>query len=330
MSLKKYIIEIRYHSLLSAILVGIIFSSVYTVHLFWGQPHEFENITSSSLLSNWVYYWQLEYKLLSTILTGGIMAYLAIKLGQMTLRYNLYGVTSYLSMELYPLLVMGVMINVSSLKMAFVSILILFSISRYMSSYRAVNCAGALLSGGFALGGAALMYPPAILLWLVTPVMVVLFDRTTREVIVAIVALLIVPFAAIYIEWLMGGDFLDLVGDFIAAITSKSGFSILDSFNGVSIIMLALILYMTINAIFAISLLENTVKAKRRLRLISVYAVTSIAMLMLPSADSSVFGLFAISSSLLIPITMIKLGRMMSLILFVALLVGMALTIFGL
>ncbi len=329
MTSQKSILEIRRHPLLTAILLGVVFSVVCALYLALGEAHEFERVVSLSMLDGGIYSWQLNHRLISYIFIGCVIAYLSIKMGQLSARYNLYGVTTHLSMELFPLLLMGVMINASSLRGVMVVMLVIFSLARYMGSYRAANCAGALLSGGFALGAAALLYPPAILLWGVVPVMVVLFDRTMREVIVAHVSLLFVPFACLYIRWLGGADFAAMVGEFLGKITLSSGFSILDSFRGVTIVMLALVLYMTINAIFAISLLENTVKAKRRLRLVVIYALASVAMMALPSADSLIFWIFAIPAALLIPVTMLKVGRLISFILYVALFVGVALTIFG-
>ncbi len=329
MNSKKVIIEIRYHSLLRAMLIGVGLSSIYAAYLWLCSPSIDESVVSSSEVSDWIYCWQTEHEVLSYVLVGFIVAYISIKLGQIASRFNLYGVSSHLPMELYAPILMGVMINVSSLRMALLSLLILFSISRYMNSYKAANCAGSLLSGSLALGCAVLLYPPAILLWIVVPVMLILFDRTLREAIVATVALLFAPFTYLYIKWFLGGDFQYLVTEFISTIIAKSGFSIIDSFGTLSsipsIIILVLILYMTIVAMFAISTLDNTVKAKRRVRLVVAYAIVSIAMIALPSADCSVFGLIAIPSSLLIPITMIRLRRKMAFTIYLALYIGIAL-----
>lgn len=301
-------------------------SAFYAIYLWIGEVSDPEQVVCESMVARWIYGWQLEYKLITSIMIGGTVGLLSVKLGQLASRYNLYGFSSHMAMELYPLLLMAIMVNVSSLKGCIVASLILFSMARYFKSYRAANCAGELLNGGVALGGVALLYPPAIVLWAVVPVMVMLFDRTLREVIVAHLALLIVPFAYIYIKWLWGGDLSELFGELLTSITYSSGFSIVDSFSIVSIVMLALVLYVTINAMFFISTLENTVKAKRRLRLIAIYALVTIIMAVIPSADSSTFGLLAIPASILIPIIMSRLGRAMSFIIYITLYVGVILT----
>ncbi|MFI3282922.1 MAG: hypothetical protein SNG10_05330 [Rikenellaceae bacterium] len=329
MTQEKSIFEIRRHPLLGAILLCILMSGLYVAYLIWGVRTPAENIVTPSPLSEWLWHWQKMHPVWSYIIIGCSTAFLGVKLGQLVSRYNLYGTTTHLPMELFPLLMFGVMVNISSLSSIVVVGLVIYSLSKFFGSYRAANCAGSLLSGTMALGGVALLYPPAVVLWSVVPFMVIFFDRTLREVIVTFFGLLVTPFLYIYVRWIMGGDFWDEIVSFMSLISTHNGYNIIDSFYGVSVVMLTLVLYMMINAVFAISLLENTVKAKHRIRLIVIYAIASIGMIMVPSADTSTFGIIAISAAVLIPVTLLKFGRLISFIMYLAILVCCALTLAG-
>ncbi|MFR9602317.1 MAG: hypothetical protein SNG02_00415 [Rikenellaceae bacterium] len=319
MSSEKTIIDIKHHSLMGAIMISVVVSAIYSLYLRMGALNNFETIVTPSVAGDWVYGWQLRNPILSAIIVGLGGAILSIKLGQIASRFNLYGTTTNLTMEIHPLLVMGIMVNVSSLRVLIISLLLLYSISRLFKAYRASNRAGFIVRGAIAMGLTATLYPPMIVLCGIMPFMLILFERTLREAIVTLFAILIVPFTQLYITWLIWDvSFVDSITQFTDSLFIDNDFTLLDSFNGVTIIMLALVLYTSINALFTISLLENTIKARRRLKVIGLYAVAIGLTLLFPSCDTSTFGILALPASLLIPITLLKFSRLISFIIYIS------------
>ncbi len=327
---QKSILEVRRHPLMSAILISISLSLIYTLRLAFAPYSQFESIVAPALLGGGIDTWQSEHPVWAYIIVGVSVALLSIKLSQLVSRFNLYGSTTHLPMELLPLLLMGLMLTTASLRMTLVATLIAYSISRFFRSYRAANSSSTLISGAMALGVVTLLYPPTIALWVVVPFMLVTFERTTREVIVTWVGVLLPPFTYLYIKWLMGAEFGAEAARYWSMIASQSGYSVLDSFDGVVIVTFALVLYVTINSIFAISMLDNTVKGRRRLKLLALYGVAAIAMLLIPSSDTSTFSLIAIPLAMLTPVAMVNFGRLMSFIIYVALFICAAAAMCGL
>ncbi len=312
MTPEKTIFEVRQHSLMGAILIAISLSIASVLYLTFASFEPCEMVVSPSAIGGWIERWQMEHPIISFfIILSGVMC-IAIKVAQLTSRFSLYGVTSRLPMELYPILSVGVGVNCASLKSMIVSLLITLSMMRFVSSYRNSNSAGVLLGGSMSLGLATLIYPPTFLLWGVVPFVLIIFERTMREVIVAAVSLLIVPVGYIYIQWLMGASFADELSRFFRLIISSSGYSIIDSFNLATVAIFGLLLYLAINATLVISLLENTIKARRRLKVISIYALILGLMLFVPSSDSSAYALMVIPLSVLAPVSLLKFGRLVS------------------
>ncbi len=321
MAPEKQILEVRRHSLMTSIIIAISISIVGALYLAFAPFERYERVVAESVLGGWIDAWQVAHPVLSLIIVGVGMVYVSIKLSQLVSRFNLYGTTSHLTLELFPLLSIGVMVNEASLKVFVVVALVAYSLMRYVSSYRNANAVGVLLSGSLALGAVALLYPPAIVLWGVVPCLLVIFERTLREVIVAICSLAIVPFAYIYTRWFLGDDFCDVWREFVGRIVADSGYSLFESYSVGMLVFSGVLLFVSITAVFAVSLLENTVKARHRLRIVILYWVAVAVMFSLPSVDSTIFAISAIPLSILMPIAMLKFGRGVSFIIYILLFV---------
>ncbi len=325
----KTIFEIRRHPLLSAILIGVILATLFVVNLIWGDISADERVYAPAPWGVVVNSWQVAHPIWAYIIVWCGVSYIAFKLGHLVSRFNIYGTKSFLPIEIYPLLAMGVMVNVNSLNGVLASVLLVRSISRFFSSYRASNSSGFLVRSALSLGVILMLVPASITLWFgIFPILLIM-DRTLREVIVTFIALLFVPFIYMYIGWLQGADFVDMWDLLISSITHKSGFSIIESFTIPRAIVLVLVLYLTITGMLATPLLENSVKAQRRLRIVAIFAICIGAMSALPSADSSLFMMLSIPLSLLIPITLLRLGRIFSFILYVVLFLASAVVLFS-
>lgn len=319
MTTEKSIFEIRRHSRLSAIVITMFLSILSVLYLSTSPISDFEAIVAPSSLGGAVDMWQIAHPLWAAIFMWVGISYLAIRVGQLVFRYDLYGTKSYLSIELFPLFIVGLMVNAASLRGVIVTTLVAYSLVRHLSSYRNSNSAGILLSSSIALGLATLLYPSAIVLYAITPFVLIIFERTMREVIVGSVSLLIVPLGYIYILWVSGADFGAELNRFVELIVTHSGYSTWESLSVVSMAAGGIVLCLAINSVLTLSLLENTIKARRRLQIVVVYMVAIGVMFAMPSSDSLAFMIMAVPLSILIPVTLLTFGRKISFIIYVLL-----------
>ncbi len=328
MTSDKTIFEVRRHPLLSAILIAVIFSSIYLANLLWGCTTPEEQIFANAVWGDVIHNWQLEHPLISNLFIWCGAIYVSFKVGQATSRFNLYGTVSYLPMELFSLVAMGVMACANSLNGMVASILLLRAILRFFSSYRASNSSGFLVRSSLALGVLLLLIPSSIVLWGVVLPILVISDRTLREVIVAAMALLFVPFIYMYVGWLRGEEFSHMFSLLVESVAKSSGFSLIEAFTIPRCIVAIIVLYLTVMGAISAKLLDNSVKAQRRLRIVALVALALVVAMTLPSSDSSLLLLFAIPASLLIPAAMLRMSRLLSFIFYIVLLVATAVSIF--
>ncbi len=320
MTTKKAILEVRRHSRLSAIIIAIALSTISTIYTFVTPHPSLEAAATPSTIGAIIDSWQWEHPVWSAIFVWLGIIYLSIKMGQITSKFYLYGTKSNISIEVFPMLYVALTATSTPLQTVVVALLVGHAMVQYVSSYRNTNSLDSLLGGSLSLGFATLLYPPTIALWVVVPSLIVIFERTTREMIVATLSLLIAPVGYVYAQWVMGAEFGEELRRFFDLIVTPSSYSVWSSSSVPTLAIIGFVLCVSINSILTTSLLENTFKARRRLNIITIYAVAIGAMLAIPSADGSTLMFIAIPLSVLIPITMLNMGRLVSFIIYVLLL----------
>ncbi len=326
MATKRSIFEIRYRPLLSVILTTIVLLSAYSISLAFIPLPQSE---SPSLLGGWIDSFETQYPVWSHIFIWAGVVCISIALAQSASRFNIYGVLTPLPMELYAVLLM--IFGVMSLRILLVSVLLLLSMRLFFSSYRASNCAGMLSTAAIYMGVLPLLSPPLIVIWVgIVPIMI-LIDRSIHEVIVTFVSLLIPLFTYLYIAWFNGGCFVGEFYNFVDTITAGEGvleyLPIVYTLHQTPLIIVRLVcvalpILLYIISVFAISNIESTVRAKRRVMVVAIYGGAMLIMLSLPSFSFSLLPLLALPLSLIIPIFMVKVSRTVSFVVYALLFVA--------
>ncbi|MFI3319340.1 MAG: hypothetical protein SNH01_01020 [Rikenellaceae bacterium] len=308
------------------ISVGILLSLVVGSLAIWRWSGEnlslSESIVTPSFWGGYIYDWQVAHSGWARTISASILFYLAMKMGILTKKFNLMGRSTHLPFDIFLLLSFGILLNVSYLRFALMALVVSWSLSLFFSSYRSANSAKWLFDGGFYLGLLPMFYPPALLLCALMPFVLILFERTLREALVALLGVVTIPFGYIYVRWCMGGEFSTPLQQFSHDLMTHSEFRFESLFDNITIAIVVMVLYSALNAILVSSLLDNTPKAKRRLRVVIVMSLLMGAMLLLPSADSTIFGLLAIPLSILVTVTLLKSPRWLSFILYWGLIIS--------
>ncbi len=313
MTNKRSILEIRQRPLMGAMLSSIALSLIYIATLIFTPIGK---ALTPSPIGDTFAAWQTAHPVISYMVIGLGVIYVSVSVAQCASRFQLYGKPTHLPMELYPLLLMNLGMAQGSIKGLIITLLLLHAILMIFNSFRSANCSGSLCHAALYLGFIPLLYPPLIVLWIALITIVIIFERTLRELLTTIISLLVPIFTYVYILWLRGGEFLDGWRQFIAELTYCNSFSIIDTLHDTRAITLLPAIYLLVVSIISIAKLDNTLKARRRLIGVAVICICMVISLFIPSSDSTTYGLLALPMSLLCPVAFVKHGRLVSFLIY--------------
>lgn len=172
------------------------------------------------------------------------------------------------------------------------AMLLVISSDQAVSAFRRNYRFEAVFKSAFALGFVPLLYPAAITLWLIFPVILALYQRTLREIVVAIAGLLL-PFLLCSTAWWSAGYAWGyLFESFILGLTSPQGESVSTLAGGDMFALLLAGLYLIIAAASVVLLSVSYNKYPNRVRKVYVHLTAlllcCIPMYFIPSGDLSV------------------------------------------
>ncbi|MFR9604134.1 MAG: hypothetical protein SNG18_01265 [Rikenellaceae bacterium] len=317
MKSKLKILDITHHTL----LFGMVLCGLF-IWLYLGQSvGELKPLEGGSVVAQIVHQWQLSHPIMGVVVTMLLLFYSALSSAIVTSRFRLYDHPSCLPMELYMVLSMGVMASDTPLLTAVVMAFIIRAQGALFSSYRSANSSRQLFEGAVLIGALPLLYSPLTVMWIVVLAALSLFERSLREAIVVVVGLTIIPLANMYIVWLVGGDFVAPIGDFVDLITTPSSFKLASLYQSIPrVIFLVVFIYTCVSGMLLSSLLDNTPKARRRITMVTMVFILLCVTILLPSVTSMTIALIGVPAALLAPIALIKLPRLLSAILYVVIL----------
>ena len=131
-----------------------------------------------------------------------------VVVGRTSVRPNLYGVNTCLPIPLFGMLACCLAGRGISLAVFCATLLLALAVKRFCAAFRNGYSFDRLFRASFCLGLLVLIQPAALPLLLLLPFGVLLFQRTQRETVVALVGLSLAPLLLCYGNWLFGGAFL--------------------------------------------------------------------------------------------------------------------------
>lgn len=131
-----------------------------------------------------------------------------IAVGRISVRPNLYGVNTCLSIPLFGLLACCLAGRGISLAVFCATLLLAFTVKHFCAAFRNGYSFDRLFRASFCLGLLVLIQPAALAMLLLLPFGVLLFQRTQRETVVALAGLSLAPLLLCYGNWLFGGTFV--------------------------------------------------------------------------------------------------------------------------
>ncbi len=134
--------------------------------------------------------------------------YAGIAVGRISVRPNLYGLNTCLSIPLFGMLACCLAGRGISLAVFCATMLLAVAVKHFCAAFRNGYSFDLLFRASFCLELLVLIQPAALPLLLLLPFGVLLFRRTQRETVVALAGLLLAPLLLCYGNWLFGGAFL--------------------------------------------------------------------------------------------------------------------------
>ncbi len=238
----------------------------------------------------------------------------SIALSKVGTNYQLYPGVSLTVMPLYIILACGVFIPSDLLLGCWGSLLLVRTIRNFCSSYRNGYAFTQVFRASLYLGMLPLFLPASALLVLLLPIGIVLFKRTVREVVVAIVGLLLPVGFNCYISWVCGYSFWDPFQKLYTALFQTDHLNLFDGATVPFLIFVPVVLAMTLWAsfIFLGDRYSAGSKARSILSFMVWTLILSIGTIFMPGSTSHLFMVVAAPSALIIPYLFANLGQRVS------------------
>lgn len=258
----------------------------------------------------------------SRLIAAILILFTGMCAGRVTVRYNLYTVSTCLAIPLYGIVACGSAVGNNFLPAFAASALLALAVKNFSRSFRNGYGFDTIFRASLYLGLLPLVSASALPLLLLLPLALLLFRRTSREATVALAGLLLPALTLCYVNWGAGGSLLapmTALGErFLSGIPLGMFFSLplpqlLLSGGIVLLDLLALLFF-----------LSDIYAAGTKPRFILIFSSCTLAMTLLllagPAASRGDIALVAVPSALLLPVLFVRTSRAITLPLYLLLL----------
>lgn len=244
----------------------------------------------------------------------------AMSTGRMSVRHNLYGVSTCLAIPLAGIFMSGLLPAEGALQAAVGWLLLAYSTKNFARSFRNGYAFDALLRAGGYLGLLVVLLPAALPLVALLPFAAVLFRRTLREAAVALFGLLLPPLLFAYVTWGAGGRFVAPFERFGALFVADGWCGLWETLPAEAWLFAGFLALLDAAAVAA--LLRHLYGTGIQSRLILVYNIGVLAAVLLacsaPAADPSLLSLAALPSAVLAPTLFVRARPALATLLYLA------------
>ncbi|MFI3280055.1 MAG: hypothetical protein SNG49_07255 [Rikenellaceae bacterium] len=268
-----------------------------------------------SMLGGYVTDFQNAHRVLSAIGVGIVIFLLAINLGGLVSRNNLYSTTTHIQIPLLGMLLWAVCLNEEFLLSVLLAAFCAQIVGGFLISVRNGLILGPLFNASLLLSLLPLFYPSAVVMWGVVPIALILINVTSREWIVSFFGLLL-PIATLsYIYWMMGEDLLFVGRTMLEQLLHPSNLFSLSVILPFRFLIVALGLLLSLFSLLWVG--GDVHKSRVRLQIIIVMFLASLATIVSPSATMLTLPLVTPMTVVLASLALVNLnGRVVNFIYF--------------
>lgn len=264
-----------------------------------------------TLPAEWIGWFQSSYPRISWGVWLLCHSVVALTLGRMAIRHNLYAGSSLLAVPLYGVAACGIFVGDNYLASALAALILARAMRNFCVACRNGYAFSALFRGALYLGLLPLITLSAWPLLMMLPLITFLFKRTLREWIVALTGL-VLPFGALlYIHWAVTAERWVPLERMSQGLAVDSGISLFADASILLVVQLVVMLAAVLWALFYY--LSDIYVATSKVRAILTahlwLLVLCFASLALPGASVGNLALLAIPMAILLPFLFVRLKR---------------------
>lgn len=275
--------------------------------------------TPGSLIAHF----QAAYPVWSRVVAGLLILFTGMSIGRMTSRYNLYSVSTCLPIPLYAIIACGTSTGGDYLTGFTIATLLALVIKNFARAFCNGYGFDGIFRAGIYLGMGVLIAPVMLPLLLLLPLGLLLFRRTLREAVVALMGLLLAPLLFCYINWGAGGEFVAPLLHTVASFITGTPLGLFTATPLPELILLGGIVVLDLFAFFFFLADLHTVGSKQRFILFFNISALLLAgaLLFAPSANPCTITLLAVSSAILLPLLFVRVHRLPALMVYLVLII---------
>lgn len=261
------------------------------------------------------------YPVVSSIVALVLFAAAGLATGRLTVRYNIYSSPTFMAMSLFAMVACGLSGGEDLLSNLVLAALFAFSCKNFSGSI--VNGYGfdAIFCGAFYLGIMPLIDSGCAILLPMVPVALLLFRRTSREAVVALVGVLLPLMVFSYLNWAMDGDFRAPMYYILRAFSGDGFFDVVLAMPVQRWVLLGFVLLLSIVAsgIFISGFFSMSTRSRYILIYHIIASIVVVAGLLLPAASDAQVVLLAVTSAVLLPVLFVRVRYFFAVVLYVVL-----------
>ncbi len=210
---------------------------------------------------------------------------------------------STLPIPIFALLSFGVVISSNVLEMALVSFAFALAIYLLEFALLGVNSKNSVFFASMLLGGVAIIYPPAIVLLGMVPLVAIVLTLSFRHVLLMVVGYLLPMFSTSYVLWYTGSDFLALAKNLYEEFLTPHS----EMFTEVPYVAIAMLVAVFAVLIWGVVYLiihpdkaPRLARTRRSMHLFLWSTVLVATMLLVPACDLTFMSLLAVPLTILL------------------------------
>ncbi len=299
--------NITHQRLLPALATLLVVSIFGVISLASSNFASIEIAPNISLLSPFFEQLQSNQRFLAIIVATYFITWSSFSLGRLASQYKLYERAYFIQLPLSAILSWSVAQSSDYL----LSSTIIYVATRFTGSlFRAVRSdvsVSHIFDASLWLSVLPMLYAPSVVLWAIMPIFLLTISVTAREWIIAVAGLVLVPFVALYVSWLRGGDFGDWAVLYCEQFRQNEGLMTIEQIPLFKVCIIAITLLLSVIAMVISTFSESHPRTKVRLAMLSLMVVICSASVALPSSSLSSITLMTPALALLSTLSLVRL-----------------------
>ena len=267
---------------------------------------------------------EAKHPIIAALAIFALVMHASLRLARSTVRFNIYGAASMAAISLTALLIAGMGIGEHTLRIMLIASLTAESIGRLFYCLGPNMRLHYLFTAMLSLGITPLLDGSMLAMVILALLLILTLRSNPREMVTTIAALTLPMFAYCYIRWCMGLGFGTSAMELWHGMLQPSTIDITEYFDIKRLILLGVLLFLTLCSAFLYR--SERLSMSRTTR--NIWGVMQATMLILiptfaflPSTSAASMVVLSIIAATMIPIFFVKMGTIVSLSCYIALIV---------